>query len=176
MEQLKQRSEVLEQFKWKIEDLVSSDKVWEERFENLKKDFTKMDSFKNNIKINNLNDCLSLRDKISNETMVLYVYANLKKNEDSTNNFYQSLASKADSLISLYQGAVAFLEPEILTLDENDLLKAIEKDLKLYNQYIKNLLRTKAHILSTEKEEILANAYEISQCADNIFSLSLIHI
>ena len=42
MEQLKQRSEVLEQFKWKIEDLVSSDKVWEERFENLKKDFTKI--------------------------------------------------------------------------------------------------------------------------------------
>ena len=107
MEQLKQRSEVLEQFKWKIEDLVSSDKVWEERFENLKKDFKKMDSFKNNIKINNLYDCLSLRDKISNETMVLYVYANLKKNEDSTNNFYQSLASKADSLIRLYQGAVA---------------------------------------------------------------------
>ena len=81
MEQLKQRSEVLEQFKWKIEDLVSSDKVWEERFENLKKDFTKMDSFKNNIKINNLNDCLSLSDKISNETMVLYVFIG-EKNEN----------------------------------------------------------------------------------------------
>ena len=172
MEQLKQRSEVLEQFKWKIEDLVSSDKVWEERFENLKKDFTKMDSFKNNIKINNLKDCLSLRDKISNETMVLYVYANLKKNEDSTNNFYQSLASKSDSLISLYQGAIAFLEPELLSLDENELLKAVSSgDLSLYNHYIKNLLRTKEHILSTEKEEILASAYEISQSAENIFSM-----
>nr|WP_317359020.1 oligoendopeptidase F [uncultured Tyzzerella sp.] len=171
MEQLKQRSEVLEQFKWKIEDLVSSDKVWEERFENLKKEFSKMDSFKNNIKINNLKDCLSLRDKISNETMILYVYANLKKNEDSTNSFYQSLASKSESLVSLYQSSVAFLEPEILTLDEKELLKAIDTDLNLYNQYIKNLLRTKKHILSTEKEEILANAYEISQSADNIFSM-----
>ncbi|WP_317366414.1 oligoendopeptidase F [uncultured Tyzzerella sp.] len=172
MEQLKQRSEVLEQFKWKIEDLVSSDKVWEERFETLKKDLKKLDTFKNNIQINNLYDCLSLRDKISNETMVLYVYANLKKNEDSTNNFYQSLASKADSLISSYQGAIAFLEPEILTLNEDELLKAVSgTNLKLYNQYIKNLLRTKSHILSTEKEEILANAYEISQSADNIFSM-----
>lgn len=171
MEQLKQRSEILEQFKWKIEDLVSSDKVWEERFQALKQELKKLDSFKNNIKINNLYDCLSLRDKISNETMTLYVYANLKKNEDSTNSFYQSLSSKADSLISLYQSAVAFLEPEILTLDENELLKAIDTDLKLYKQYIKNLLRTKAHILSTEKEEILANAYEISQSADNIFSM-----
>lgn len=171
MEQLKQRSEILEQFKWKIEDLVSSDKVWGERFQALKQELKKLDSFKNNIKINNLYDCLSLRDKISNETMTLYVYANLKKNEDSTNSFYQSLSSKADSLISLYQSAVAFLEPEILTLDENELLKAIDTDLKLYKQYIKNLLRTKAHILSTEKEEILANAYEISQSADNIFSM-----
>ncbi|MBS5794200.1 MAG: oligoendopeptidase F [Clostridiales bacterium] len=171
MDQLKQRSEILEQFKWKIEDLVSSDKIWEERFQALKQELKKLDSFKNNIQINNLYDCLSLRDKISNETMTLYVYANLKKNEDSTNSFYQSLSSKADSLISLYQSAVAFLEPEILTLDENELLKAIDTDLKLYNQYIKNLLRTKAHILSTEKEEILANAYEISQSADNIFSM-----
>ncbi len=171
MDQLKQRSEILEQFKWKIEDLVSSDKVWEERFENLKKEFSKMDSFKNNIKINNLKDCLSLRDKISNKTMILYVYANLKKNEDSTNSFYQSLASKSESLVSLYQSSVAFLEPEILTLDEKELLKAIDTDLNLYNQYIKNLLRTKKHILSTEKEEILANAYEISQSADNIFSM-----
>ena len=172
MEQLKQRSEVLEKFKWKIEDLVSSDKVWEERFNKLKQDLTKMDSFKNNINIDNLYEALSLRDKLSNETMVLYVYANLKGNEDSTNSFYQSLSSKADSLISLYQGSVAFLEPEILTLDENKLLDSVLKgDLKLYNQYIKNLVRTKKHILSTEKEEILAQAYEISQSADNIFSM-----
>lgn len=172
MEQLKPRSEVLEQFKWKIDDLVSSDKSWEERFEKLKQDFIKMDSFKNNLNINNLLECLSLRDKISNETFTLYVYANLKKNEDSTNNFYQSLASKSDSLISLYQGSVAFLEPELLSLDEDELLKAVSSgDLSLYNHYIKNLLRTKEHILSTEKEEILANAYEISQSADNIFSM-----
>ena len=172
MEQLKPRSEVLEQFKWKIDDLVSSDKSWEERFEKLKQDFIKMDSFKNNLNINNLLECLSLRDKISNETFTLYVYANLKKNEDSTNNFYQSLASKSDSLISLYQGAIAFLEPELLSLDEDELLKAVSSgDLSLYNHYIKNLLRTKEHILSTEKEEILASAYEISQSADNIFSM-----
>lgn len=172
MEQLKSRSEVSEQFKWKIEDLVSSDKVWEERFESLKQDFKKMDSFKNNLNINNLYDCLSLRDKISNETMTLYVYAHLKRNEDSTNSVYQSLASKADSLISLYQGAISFLEPEILALNEDELLNAVSNgDLTLYNQYIKNLFRTKEHILSAEKEELLANAYEIGESAHNIFSM-----
>ncbi len=172
MEQLKHRKEVLEDFKWKIEDLVSSDKDWEERFIKLKQDLKKIDSFKNNINIDNLYKALCLRDNLSNETMVLYVYANLKGNEDSTNSFYQSLSSKADGLISLYQGKVAFLEPEILTLDEKMLLESVSKgDLKIYNQYIKNLIRTKKHILSTEKEEILANAYEISQSPDNIFSM-----
>lgn len=172
MEELKKRSEISDEFKWKIEDLVSSDKVFEERFENLKKDYKKMESFKNNVSIDNLYEVLSLGDKLSSETMTLYVYANLKQNEDSTNSFYQSLSSKADNLMSLYQASVAFLEPEILTLDEDKLLDALSKgDLKLYNHYIKNLLRTKKHILSTEKEEILANAYEISQSADNIFSM-----
>lgn len=171
MEQLKNRNEVLENFKWKIEDLVSSDKIWQERFDTLVKNFKKLDSFKDNINIENLYSCLSLRDEISQETMTLYVYANLKNNEDSTNNFYQSLSSKADNLITLYQSSTAFIEPEILKLNEDELIKLLDNNLSTYKQYIKNLLRTKEHILSTEKEEILANAYEISQSADNIFSM-----
>ena len=172
MEQLKKRSEISDQFKWKIEDLVSSDDVWQQRFDALKQDFDKFKTFKTNVSTNNLSDCLSLRDKISNEAITLYVYANLKQNEDSTNSFYQSLASKADTVMSLYQESVAFLEPELLSLDEKELLKALEQDdLKIYSHYIKNLLRTKAHILSAEQEEILAKAYEIGQSANNIFSM-----
>lgn len=172
MEKLKSRNEINEEFKWKIEDLVSSNEIWEERLETLKKDFLSINKFKGKINISNLFECLSLRDKITNETMALYIYANLKNNEDSTNSFYQSLSSKGDSLMSLYQSSIAFLEPEILELDEKKLLESIESgDLKLYNHYIKNMIRNKKHILSSEKEEILANAYEISQSPDNIFSM-----
>ena len=172
MEQLKKRSEISEEYKWRIEDLVSSDELFEERLSKLKQDLTEMDKYKNNVSIDNLYEILSLVDILSNETMVLYVYANLKQNEDRTNSFYQSLSSKADSLMSLYQRAVSFLEPEILMLDENKLLESISNgDLELYNHYIKNLLRSKKHVLSAEKEEILASVYEITQAPDNIFSM-----
>lgn len=171
-EKLKLRSEIPEKFKWKIEDLVSSDKVFEDRLKNLKNEFSKMNAFKQNLKIDNLLDCLKQRDKIANETMILYVYANLKCNEDSTNSFYQSMTSKTDNLMSLYQASVSFLEPEILALNEEELIKALESPgLNLYSHYIKNLLRTKKHILSAEKEEILANVYEVCQTAENIFSM-----
>lgn len=171
-EKLKLRSEIPEEFKWKIEDLVSSDKSFEDRFKALKNEFCKMDLYKGNLKISNLLDCLKLRDKLSNETMILYVYANLKANEDSTNSFYQSMSSKVDSLMSIYQGAISFLEPEILALDEKELLNALENEgLNLYSHYIKNMLRTKKHILSAEKEELLANVYEVCQSASNIFAM-----
>lgn len=173
MEQLKQRSDINPEYKWKIEDLVSSDKVWQERFDKLNLDFKKMDKFKESLDIENLGEVLNLKDELECETTILYVYANLKQNEDSTNSFYQSLASKSDILMTNYQGAVAFLEPSILALDEKSLLNALEKQdkLKIYTHYINNLLRNKEHILSKDKEEILASVYEVCQSADNIFSM-----
>lgn len=169
---LKNRNEIKEEYKWNIKNLVSSDNCWEENFEKLKNNFSQIESFKGKLNENTLLNCLKQKDIISNKVMILYVYANLKLNEDSTNSLYQSMSSKADSLMTLYQSALSFLEPEILKIEENKLLKAIEDtELKNYSHYIKNILRSKNHILSPEKEEVLANVYEISQTAENIFSM-----
>lgn len=169
---LKKRNEIEERYKWKIEDLVSSDKNWEERFNILKKDIEKIQDFKGNLNISNVFKCLEIKDKLSNEAMTLYVYANLKLNEDSTNSFYQAMSNKADSLMSFYQGQLSFLEPEILQINETELKDALQKDeYKIYSQYINNMLRMKKHILSAKEEEILAKTYEICESASAIYSM-----
>ena len=171
-EKLKLRSEVSEKFKWKIQDIISSDKEFEDRLKSLKGEFSKIDEFKQNLKIDNLLDCLKQRDKISQETMLLYVYANLRLNEDSTNNFYQAIASYAEALITEYQEKTAFIEPTILSFKEYEVLEEIEKEnMQVYSHYIKDLLRSKKHILSQDKEELLAKFYEVGQAPDNIFSM-----
>ena len=171
-ENLKMRSEVEEKYKWKIEDLVSSDKNWEERFDILKEDIPKIQKFKGNLNISNVFECLKINEKLSREVMTLYVYANLKLNEDSTNSFYQAMSSKADTLMSFYQGQVSFLEPEILQIDEQELKNALKnEDYKIYSQYIGNMLRMKKHILSAKEEEILAKTYEICESASAIYNM-----
>lgn len=170
---IKSRNEIEQKYKWKIEDLYKSDNIWQEEYDNIIKQIPQINKFKNNLKPDNLYECFKLSDNIGNKVEKLYVYANLRANEDSTNTFYQALSDKADSMIVKFQSAVSFIEPEILELDEKELLKFLNNDSNLiqYKHYIENILRNKEHILSTEKEQILAQIYEIEQAPENIYSM-----
>lgn len=171
-EKLKNRSEVKEEYKWKISDLFETDDIWKKGYDSIMNKIPEILKFKNNVTVNNLFELLKLSDDIGNEVEKIYVYANLKKNEDSTNSKYQAMSDKSDGLIAFFQSECSFIEPSILSLNEKELLDKINSGkLKDYNHFIKNLLRNKNHILPSEQEKILAQAYEITQIPDNIYSM-----
>jgi oligoendopeptidase F len=163
------RSEVNEKYKWKIEDMFPNDKAWEGE---LKAVNAGLDEFSQNteVTVDSLYTLLQKRDNLLQRVDYLYVYAGLKSNEDSTNATYQAMADKSEGLIAAFSSASAFVEPAILALDESELRKAVETEpLKLYKHYINDILRSRAHILSKDKEELLAQFHEVGAAASNIF-------
>jgi len=171
MKEIKNRSQVEDIYKWKITDMYSSDEIWQDEYNLILSEIPSLSKFKNKLTVDDLFDCLALRDKVSEKVSKLYVYANLKLYEDSNNTFYQELSGKADILIVKYQSEVSYIEPEILKLDEEKLRNELDNKLKLYKHYLEDVLRSKEHILSLEKEEILSQIYEIEQAPENIFSM-----
>jgi len=180
MSELKKRNEVSDEFKWKISDLCESDEKWSELFDLAMLEIKKIADFKGKIKGSVkknfgevLLDCLKANDKTGLTAEKLYVYANLRSNEDSTNSVYQAMSGKADRLIAEYSSAVSFIEPEIVQVPEEIVKNALDETpgLEIYKHYILDILRSKEHILPEEQENILANAYEMSQSADNIFGM-----
>ncbi len=169
MKKILSRNEIKKEYKWSIEDLFKSDELWQKVYDETEASFAKMDKYRENLDADSLYDCLKLRDNISLNTQQLYVYANLRANEDSTDTFYQELSGKADRLITLYSQAVSFIEPAILAMDREALKDRLDKDLKEYAHYIEDILRSSEHILSADKEKILAQAYEAAQGPSNIF-------
>lgn len=169
MNKILNRNQVDEKFKWSITDLFESDKAWQNTYDKVENDLSLFNKFKNNLTVNNLYDCLKLRDKIMLAGEQVCVYAGLKANEDSTNSFYQELDSKSDRLITLMGAATAFIEPSILELPEDKLKAELNLSLKEYKHYIEDILRNKEHILSSDKEELLAQVYEIGAAPSNIF-------
>lgn len=163
------RQEQNNKFKWSIEDIFESDKAWEKAFDECKTKINDFKKFSDNLTIDNLYECLTERDEISRIVENVYVYANLKANEDSTNTFYQELTDKADGLITIYSSALSFIEPAVLSMDENALTAALEGELKMYKHHINDILRNREHILSADKEELLAQVYEIASSPSNIF-------
>lgn len=163
------RNEVDSKFKWSIEDLYEDDNKWQNEFDKVKKEIENFKSYSDNVNADNLYDCLKTRDSISNKVESLYVYANLRANEDSTNTFYQELSDKADGLVTIYSAALSFVEPAILAMNEEDIDRALTGCLGEYSHYIKDILRNREHILTADKEELIAQVYEIANSPSNIF-------
>lgn len=171
MGKLLNRADVEDKFKWSITDLFSSDEIWEKTYSEIESRLVEFEEYKNNLSVENLYECLKLRDDILLLTEQVCVYAGLRANEDSTNNFYQGLDIKSDRLITLVTSYIAFIEPSILELDEEKLVKALDGKLALYSHYIRDILRNKEHILSADKEELLAQVYEIAATPSNVFNM-----
>ncbi|HBG01723.1 MAG TPA: oligoendopeptidase F [Firmicutes bacterium] len=69
--------------------------------------------------------------------------------------------------------AQSFFVPEILSLDPNSVRGWIGQvpGLELYEHYLEDILRMKAHTLPAEQEQLLAAAGEIAQAPSNIFRM-----
>ncbi|GAE90308.1 oligoendopeptidase F [Acetivibrio straminisolvens JCM 21531] len=69
--------------------------------------------------------------------------------------------------------ATSFIVPEIISIPEEKLNSYIEenKDLQLYRQFFREILRQKEHVLSEKEEELLALASEMAGSPREIFTM-----
>lgn len=168
------RSEIDKQFTWAIEDLYATDELWEQEYNKIKEMLPKAESYKGRLleSAKTLLDFLKLSDELGYLMERVYVYANQKYHEDTANSVYQELADKAGVLLVQMESALSFATPEILTISEEALKEFMEQEegLKLYDFYLKNILRRKPHILDAKTEALLADAGEMASSPDNIYS------
>lgn len=174
-EKLLKRSEVDKKFTWAIEDLYASDDLWQKEYEQIKEMLPKVSEYQGRLSksADILYGFLQLSDTISQLLERVYVYANQKYHEDTGNATYQDLSNKATALSVQVSSALSFATPEILSIPEDTLYGFLQEndDLKLYDFYLKDILRLKPHIRSAEMEELLADAGEMADAPSNIFSM-----
>ncbi|QIL50876.1 oligoendopeptidase F [Weissella coleopterorum] len=103
----------------------------------------------------------------------VYVYASMKADQDTTNQYYQGLNAIAGNLAAQVSSAIAFFDPAVLSLSEQELANMIEAEpqLEQYQHYFETILTQKGHVLSREGEEILAGASEVFNASQNTFGI-----
>lgn len=172
---LKKRNEVDAKFKWAIEDIYQNDDQWKAEFEETKELLAKVPEYVGKLGESSESLCgfLQLSDEISKHFERVYIYANQKYHEDTSNGTYQDFSSKAGSLSVQINSATSFAVTEILSIEDAKIKEFIaeNEDLKVYEYNLYNILRRKKHILSKELEEVLANAGEVAQAASDIYSM-----
>lgn len=169
------RSEVSSEYKWRLEDIYASMDLWEEDYKNVRSLASKLSEYKDllNQSSTKLLECLNADAEMSRLFEKVYVYAQMKSHEDTTDAFYQGIADRADSLGTFISSANSFIVPGVLELPDEVLNEFIEEneDLGFYSKYIEDVRRTKPHILSSDGEQLLAMAGEIANSPASIYNM-----
>jgi oligoendopeptidase F len=169
------RAAIEPQYTWNLADLYPSDQAWESDLKSAQTMTEKMKTFAGRLAAGPqvLWECLELRGELSKILHRLYQYAHLSKDLDNRVSKYQAMTDRAAMLASVAGAASAFVEPELLKMDDGSLRKAAAQFPKtdVYDFYIEELIRSKTHIRSEEVEEILAMSAMIGRGPDAIFSM-----
>ncbi|AGB41595.1 oligoendopeptidase F [Halobacteroides halobius DSM 5150] len=169
------RDEINDQFKWDLTDVYQSEEEWKEEFNQVKGKVAEIKKYQGQLgnSAEDLLQLLNLSTQLSRVLARLFTYAQRKNDQDTTNNQYQALVSKIQGLSNQVSSATAFIVPEIIQIpvDKLEEFLANNEDLKLYQQYLDDIIRRKEHFLSPEEERIMALTGELAQGPENIFGM-----
>lgn len=172
--EVKERSEIQQQYKWDLTSLFESDEKWEEKLASLKGQQQVALSYQGKLdNAQTIYQYLKWDYSITSDLSDLFCYASLRHSEDTRDSSATSMYSRIYSLYVEISSASAFARPEILSLDDDKLKAIIEDDqLKDYKFMLEDLYREKKHTLSA-KEEIVISSFGESFAAASEISESL---
>jgi len=172
---LPKRSEVPNEWKWKLEDIYATDAAWEQDVAKIKEMIEQIKAKQGTLAESgkNLLETLLLQDEITKTLDRVYVYARMRRDEDNSNSTYQALTDRASSLSTQVYSAMSYIQPEILAIPTEELekLQQSEQGLEHYRLLLEEITRYKPHTLSASEEAIMAQVSELASAPGKIFGM-----
>ncbi|MEY8416390.1 oligoendopeptidase F [Tissierella praeacuta] len=170
-----ERKDIKKEHQWDLESMFIDFDEWEKSYNKAKEMARDFILYKGGVvsSAENFYNVLRDKDDLYRITEHLYSYAHMKLDEDTREGKSQELSDKGLGLYVEVEEKTSFLVPEILTLEPNTLDRYFQEkpELKVYKQYIEDIMRQKEHILSSREESILAQMGEVGNSPQKIFSM-----
>lgn len=169
------RSEVAIEDTWDLKPIFENDDLWSEEYDNIVTCLEGSAKYKGKLTSSAelLLEGLKFRDDIIHRFELIYVYAHLNFDVDTTNPTYQAMNSKVQGLGAKLDASLAFYDTEILEADESVVRGYLESNeaLGLYKHEFDRLFRKRPHILTDKEESLLASAGEIFSIPSTTFGM-----
>jgi oligoendopeptidase F len=167
------RSEIPESDKWDLTGLFADVGKWREDFIWVQGTYPRLKEWKGKLgeSAKNLADCLEFEKALELKLERLYHFASLQLAEDSANNEYLARIGQIQNLMTKIAEAVAFVVPEIQTIDGNTFAKFVaDPVLSEWRIKLHKIRRLRPHVLSEPEERILALGKVALSGYDDTFS------
>jgi oligoendopeptidase F len=170
-----ERSEVAEQYKWDLDSLFADDEAWEAAYEAVEERLDDLAAYEGRVTedAGTLQAVLETREEIMREVENVSAYARMRRDEDTTDQQYQALTARAQSLSADASSAASFVEPELQECTREELTAFVEAnpELERYEHYFDDVLRMKPHTRSPEVEELLADLSEVTGAGGEVYNM-----
>lgn len=175
MEQIRKRAEQRVEDTWNLEAIYPSSEEWKADAARLEEELQRFKEYQGHVKdgADKLLEILEAYCKMTELFEKIFVYAHMHFDEDMGNSFYQKLNGEARAMMPKYDGAISWLQPELLELSEETLENYFHENekLELYRIWLNDLRRKKAHTLNKDQERMLAMAGEMGNAPYQIYSI-----
>lgn len=175
IKQLPKRSDVPVELTWDLTTIFKDDRAVKTAMTQLKVGVQAVltqqgklqDSAQNLLKV--IQDELNVQNQLEH----LFVYAELKNDQDTGDNTNQGLKDQITGLVAKVSAQLAWIEPEILAIPNQKLteFQNNESELKPYEHFLAVLRLKKDHVLSAKEEAILAGASSIFDSSEKVFGI-----
>ena len=172
--ELKNRSEMNPEYMWDLSAIYPNEQSWENALQCATEKVktlaeipgtlaTSLESFKGGLDA--IYSAMELIERVAN-------YAFLKKAGDNGDTRNQEMEARCIALITAFQSAIAFLNPEILGMDAEKLESFMRDDsVKTYRHMIEDIRRMRAHTLDANGEKMLAMLSDAAGTPKNVFEM-----
>ena len=169
MAKLPARNEIDPKYRWDLTHIFAAQADWEAALKACEEKVKTVAAFEGKV-AEDPRRVIRAYFAFQDELMPVIEYAFLSREGDNGDPEAQAMFMRAMGLITQASAAGAFLEPELLSMDESALQAMIDDpDMADYDAYLKGLLRQKPHTLSKNEERLLASLGEVLNGADNTY-------
>lgn len=175
MDNIKNRSEISDEYKWDLSKIYKNDKELEKDIKIVKNYIDKFKEYDDKYK--DFNDCNVLymitKDYFDSSRVIskIYTYASLKNSEDVANTNSLELLDKVETLNVELSKASNFYDNRLLKLDYNTILEFYKnkEELNQYKRYFFKCFRYKKYMLSEEEEKLMVNLSKAFNDSETLF-------
>ncbi|MCH8966674.1 MAG: oligoendopeptidase F, partial [Planctomycetes bacterium] len=169
------RDQIPDKYKWDLSVIYADQAAWEVDFGRVEEMIERLAKRKGTLgqSPKDLLATLQAHEETSRVLDRLVVYAHQNSDLNTGDNEALGLKSRSVTLNVKFSEAVSWIDPELLTLPEETLRSWCKTEAKLavYEHYIDNVIRQKAHTLSAREEELLAMAGEMAGSPANAYNV-----
>ena len=169
--ELRTRDQIDSRYQWNLTHIFPSDEAWEAALTALAEEVKRCAAWNGKVAENPrqaIRDIFALYEHAD----PVHCYPYLLKETDNADEHAQALLARANALGVELRTSVSFLEPELNELPDETLTALMnDPDMADYSEFLRGLLRMKAHSLPKDQERLLAMMGEVTRVPNDVFGM-----